>query len=507
MSDAFAWRLVRGLLLGLAGFALLAHALLLGGASVPAVALPICAAAGIAGGHCGRRPAVPTTVLGPRWLLPTTLASVALVTVVLGYGALATADRDWDGIVAWGLKANALAARPSLDQPLFADPAVFHHSPDYPLLQPLCIAALGRIVLPLQYVMLVALVGLATLRRSGDRALACSAALGIGLTPDLIATGGGGVDSGYAEALHALVLATVAAALLLDDVVLLAAAAVLLPFAKPEGTVHVVALVVAVVAFAPLRSCVGAVVAAAVGLLVWLPLQLHLAHAPPASGWLPAGVVGGASAVLAVRWMGRGCRLGARTAWLLGTVAVAAAILVLVTTQPLFSGSRTVLLSHYLGDLDRAVRKLPATPTIAVGLLGMALAPRRFGALFVLALLLLPGALRRRSTAAVGAGAGLAVAPDAAGGSAAASPTPARGEPALPASLIAFLLLALLAIVAAFYLSPEPDVRHHLRSSAGRLLLQLAGATWIAVAAELSPRLAVASLPRWLAQAFGRPAG
>src|SRR5262249_54562890 len=156
----------------------------------------------------------PATADAPRWLLATTVALVAAITGVLAWGALATGDRDWDGIVAWGLKAKALSAEANITQGLFADAARFHHSPDYPLLQPLAVASIGRWWFPLVYGLLVAVVGLAARRRTGDGTLACLIALALALTPDLIGTGGGSVDSGYADAAHALALAAAATALL-----------------------------------------------------------------------------------------------------------------------------------------------------------------------------------------------------------------------------------------------------------------------------------------------------
>jgi len=158
--------------------------------------------------------------------------------------------------------------------------------------------------------------------------------------------------------------------------------------------------------------------------------------------------------------------------------AVAAGIAVLLLAQPLFAGSRTVLFAHYLGDLERALHKLPASATIVGHLLVTALSPRRFGALFVLLPLLACARRWRASTA---------LAP-------------------VPHSVAAFAVLLLLAVVAAFYLSPEADVVHHLRSSADRLLLQTAGVGWLVVGAGLAPRVHAAALPQWLAIGLGRAA-
>src|SRR5262249_33647687 len=159
---------------------------------------------GLLGSSQGSPPPAAAGERAPRWLAASTPLVVAAITGVLAWGALATGDRDWDGIVAWGLKANALAAAATLEQPLVARVDGFHHSPDYPPLQPLLVATIGRWWFPVAYALLAAVVGMAVRRRTGDGALACATALAVALTPDLIGTGGGSVDSGYADASHAL---------------------------------------------------------------------------------------------------------------------------------------------------------------------------------------------------------------------------------------------------------------------------------------------------------------
>jgi hypothetical protein len=473
VSPASAWTLVRGALVGLALFAWLAHVQLAVGGTVSSLLLPVCGVAGIgiAAGWSPQRAAA-TAARAPRWLSAITILLVAAITGVLAWGALATGDRDWDGIVAWGLKANALAAQATLAQPLFADPEVYHHSPDYPLLQPLAVASIGRAWFPLVYALLTALVGFAVRRRTGDGALACAIALAVALTPDLIGTGGGSVDSGYADAAHALALAAAAAALLLDDALLLGAAALLLPFVKPEGTVHALALAAAALACARPRLGVAAVLGAAAALALWLPLQLRLAHAPPAGPAVPLGVAAAAILAVGTRLWLRGRAFAKHTRWLAVGAAAATGVVLLVCAQPLFAASHTVLFAHYLGALDRAAAKLAATPAIVLGLLAAAFTPRRGGALFALLVLLAAARLRRGARPA---------------------------DSGAPPGLVAFLLLLLLAVLGAFYLSPETDVDHHLRSSAPRLLLQLCGAGWLCAAAALPQHLAALPRPRWLA--------
>jgi hypothetical protein len=474
-----AWGLWRGTLLGLGAFALAAHALLWLGAAVPPWLLFLCIGAGILAG--GRGACAPLQRTAPRWLSLAAAAVVLAIACVLGYGAVATPPRSWDGIVAWGLKADALAAQATLAQPLFADPAVLHHCPDYPLLQPLCLASLARVfgagparaLQPSLYVLLVAGVWVALRRRTGDGALSVWCALGVAVMPQLIGAGGGAVDSGYAETFHALALTAAAAALLLGDSFLLLAAAVLLPLVKPEGTVHAVLLAATALVWAPLPLCGAALGGAAASLAVVLPLQLQLAHAGPASPWLPTGVLLAAAVCYFAR---RALELrppDRRVVTLAAGCAAAAVVALVLVAQPAFAGSGTVLFADYVGHFDRALERLPQTFAIASGLLATALSPRKFGLLWPLLAVL--WWTRRRGATDRGV----------------------RG-------LAAFLVLSLLAVVAAFFLSPEPDLGHHLRSSAARLLLQLVGVGWLLCGVALSSRLDGAPLPAWLAKPLGR---
>jgi hypothetical protein len=179
-----------------------------------------------------------------------------------------------------------------------------------------------------------------------------------------------------------------------------------------------------------------------------------------------------AGIAILLRFAGPACAIAPRKVWLGVPGAAVAGAAVLVLAQPAFAGSHTVLFGHYLGDLGRALDKLPSTPAIVFGIAEAAFAPRRFGALFLLLALL---ACTPRHRAAGGA------------------------EGGVPRALVAFTVLLLLTVLAAFYLSPETDVEHHLRSSAPRLRLQLAGVGWLCAGAALAPRLGSLSRPRWLA--------
>jgi len=473
-----AFGLLRALLCGGALFALLAHALLLGGVAVSRWWLPLCVLGG--GGALfvlarrrapvGEPEANDGNAPSPRWLQLLLFAVVALCAAALAYGAMATSDRAWDGAVAWGIKAVALTAQTEVQQPYFADPAVFQHSPGYPLLQPLCIASLAqwvgaapaRLLFPLLYVLLTALVGLAVRQHTKSGRAGCWAALAVAVTPVFVNTSGGSFDSGYAEGFFALALAAAAAGLLLRDAALLAAAAVVLPLLKPEGSVHLLAVVAACFLATNKTLLAASLVGGTTALLVWLPLQLQLGYHAPAGWLLPLATI----AVAAVAFASR-CALdrggaGPRGRALLVAGATVLAVVALLAARPWLADHRGALLGQYLGSLERVLDKLPHVPAIVGGLLKQALLPNRFGFTFVL-LLALPFVLGRRL---------------------------ANG----PVGTVVLLLgLGLCAVFGAFLLSPEADVQHHLRSSAGRLLSHWVGVAWLVIGA-VTPGL-VRSIP------------
>ena len=469
MNGASALAGLRALLLGGALFALVAHALLLGGMAVSRWWLPVCvlgvpvALLAVARRRARAEPVVPlATERAPRWLLGATCAVVTVCAAALAYGALATPDRAWDGVVAWGIKTAALTAQPHVRQPYFADPAVFHHSPDYPLLQPLCLASLAqwfgdgpaRLLFPMLYVLLTALVGLAVRRHAQNGAAGCVAALAVALTPVWINTSGGALDSGYAEGFFALALAAAAVALLLGDAPLLAAAAVVLPLCKPEGSVHLLALVGACFLATNKKLLAAALLGGAAALLVWLPLQLRLGYQPPAGPLLAVGTVALAAGVFGVRQALDRLGVGVRGRTYVLVALAALGVTVLVGARPRFADDHGALLGQYVGGFERVLAKMPHVPAILGGLFQQALLPRRFGLLFVL-LLALPFVLGRRRA----------------------------DEPV--AAVVLLLALGMCAVFGAFLLSPEADVQHHLRSSAGRLLSHWVGVGWLVVGATV----------------------
>lgn len=467
------WRWVRGAVLGLALFGLLAHALALLLWPVPAVLLPLSVAVGVFLAGVALPAALPGAGTPPRWLTGLVLAVTAFALAVVAHGAVATVEREWDGVVSWGLRARVLADPRGLDQPFFTDPGVYHHSRAYPLLQPFALAAMlqllgngGRILFPLLHMLLAALAGLAVARRGAPQGVALLAAVGVALLPALVGNGGDGVDSGYAELLMTLALSGVLAALLLDDHLLLGAAAFLLPLAKPEGTVYAAALVALTTWTGPRARHGAATLGATLAFALWLPLQQRLTTFA-APGPVPALAALGVGALALAAGELR-ARLTPRTVALFGGIALLVGVAAIAWLLPWLRTRPDVLVAQYLGGADRLPARLMRLPEILGGLLAQGLHPRHFGTCY---LLLTALALTRRRI--VGR-------------------CPSR--PAL-----AFLGCGLLTVVAAFLLSPEPDVRHHLRSSATRLLLHWAVPAWLLATAWLAERLLdAAHAPRWL---------
>src|SRR5690606_14696720 len=94
------------------------------------------------------RPSEPRDATPVSWRLRVGgLAICGAVGAALAVGALATPARHWDGAATWETKAVFLTRAPTVDQPLFAHPGVVYEpSPDYPLLQPICVALGNRLL-------------------------------------------------------------------------------------------------------------------------------------------------------------------------------------------------------------------------------------------------------------------------------------------------------------------------------------------------------------------------
>ncbi len=447
-------RVATGGLCGLALFAWVAHLLLLLHCSVTTPLLP----ASLLLGFALARPAAQDAAGAgaPRWLVATSLLLLLTATAAVTFGSLATASRCWDGAVAWDVKAAALAAAPTLEQPFFHDWGVFCHSRDYQLTLPLLLASgerlgVGRAALPFVYALLLLLVG-SVLRRAGrGGALAWLGALGLGLTPMLLNPASGAVDSGYAEPLLLLATSGMAAGLLLRAPLLLASGATLAVLSKPEGLLYG-ALPIALLFLAGEQRLLRAAVAGwLIASVVWLPLQHDLGCLGAVSfAWpLPAAVVAAAVVVLL---LDRVVPARRRTRLILAALALPALVL-LPAGLCVALGDTYGTFGVYLADPERVLQRLPQLPQIVAGCLQCALF-RQFGLAFWLLLALAAAALSRRRRFANGLLAG-------------------------------FLGLGLLSVLVPFLLSPEPDLQHHIASSMNRLLLHWLGAVFLLVASEL----------------------
>lgn len=463
-SGSLAWRLGVGTMLGLALFWYGVRPWF-GDRPVPGLAVPACLLAGmavppprhwLAARPCGRLPA---------WAGALAVLAFVLLVGLVAWGALATPSRHWDGVVAWDVRAQALAARATLAQPLFADPAVYCHSRDYPLLQPFAVAGLeqsfgaGRAFFPLLFAALAALVFAGARRDGAPRWLPCALALACAATPALVNPTSGAADSGLAELLFACCVATAALGWVHDLPIVVALGVLCGIASKPEGLALAGIVVVLALARGTRAHVHAAVGAAALGVLVWLPVHASLRPGSPPPSWeyavvvVVAGVVLAADAVLRARASGR--RRAALALAGVGAVTFAVALL------PVEWAAADTSMGRYFGARAAFVQRLAALPAIGASFVEYAVLRASFGATFVLPLLAWIGL--RRARVAVPEGARAAA---------------------------AFLVLGGGLIVLPFLLSPELDLGHHLRSSMARLQLHWLGAAWIVSGALLHALLA-----------------
>ncbi|MEZ6037802.1 MAG: hypothetical protein R3F29_10005 [Planctomycetota bacterium] len=275
-------------LLACALLAVLGSALLAGGATVPDWLLPTTLLGGTALALARRRPPAPpldpTTAPPRRWAI-VLLALLALATFALMvYGSLATPSRQWDGAVAWDLKARFLTDAPTLQQPFFDDRGVLHHSRDYPLLQPLLVALVertcggGRVVLAASWLLACAAVFLAALRRGAPLLRAAMLALAFGTTPTLVTSSSGGVDSGYADFLLATWMTVAGAGIAARDRLWITLGVTLMVLTKPEGLPYAWALLAAAWLTASRAVLLPTAIGLVIGAATLLPLQHRLLH-------------------------------------------------------------------------------------------------------------------------------------------------------------------------------------------------------------------------------------
>jgi hypothetical protein len=407
--------------------------------------------AGLGAARPAERPPAPTG-RAPLWATGLAWLLIGTACAAVAYGAIATPSRHWDGAASFDAKVYWLTQAPTLQQPFFAAEGVFHHSPDYPLLLPLLVAMLerllpgcGRLALPALYLLLCGVVAASLRLRAVSPPLRIAIVLAVALTPSLISPGGGAVDSGYSELPMLLATTTIAGGLLADRPRLVALGAALALVSKPEGLPY--AMLVPLVAFVHGRRhhLLAATVAIAFACWTWIPVQRALLHQPPRQllPWLIVGF----GAVLALDALARWARLRTRGRAIVALAMPVVGLLSLPWIAPLFrndQGALAIYVRHG-DDLLAGLGNLPAylRAVLDYGLLGV-----RLGLALVMPLACALVAWRRRT------------------------PLPDR-------EVLTFVALGLAVTALPFVLSPEPDLGHHLRSSATRLLLHWTGPLWL----------------------------
>ncbi|MEO0481664.1 MAG: hypothetical protein AAF196_19505 [Planctomycetota bacterium] len=397
----------------------------------------------------------PTCPLAPRLRLVVLLIAACWTLFQLGvlsWGAISTSARQWDGVVAWELRARALADQPTLAQPLFLDEQVLRPSHSYPLLWPLLQGTLTQMFGEATSRMLpVALwLSLGAAVFTGLRKLGVTLALAVttaALTnPRMLDECVGAVDSGFADVPHAALLTFLALGFARRDALLLSAGTALLIWSKPEGILHALVPIAVAWLSAERRLSIAATLGLSTGLLAWLPLRQDLVGSPLGSGLWKIGLgllaltaVVALTASLLHEWSFR-----ARAVTALG-VSLIGLTLTFVFRQELFGHSAIGAYleesqrgGRALGRLGRMLWEFPQHALFGKGRLAVTfLAPC---VTFVM--------LTRRGSALIGM-AGL------------------------------YLILGLGTVTMMACLTPEEDFTHYLKSSIGRVLMHWSGAAWI----------------------------
>ncbi len=454
----------------LVGFAALV--VFLGHGEVSTFVLPaaIALAIGLQWWRRAKAPAptpTPTPMAGDSlWLLAAATLLVG-VAVLLTWGALATASRTWDGAAMWDPKSALLAARMTLEQTAFRDAGVYLHSRDYPLLQPVLVAAIerlagcGRVLFPLVFVVHCTLL-FTVLRRVGAGVRAAAiAAVGFALTPMVLSPGGGGVDSGYAEALLSLAVTASVSGLVLKDRLLVVVGIALLTWTKPEGGLYASVVVMLAWLGRERRVVLSATAGWAIAMTLWLVLQRDLQSLGRGSfAWSIPLVVAmvGVAVVVSHRLLASRRAKGIT----LVAVVVVAAVGVPFLLQHFEVGGG--VFAGYLQSPARLLERLTLAPQILGGVANWAWLRGRFGIAFVLVVVV-----------AVCARNGL------------------TREP------LRWLACMVVVVALPFLLAPFDDLASHMRATMPRLLCHhlgvawlVVGLAWVGVPAARAPRAAPA---------------
>jgi hypothetical protein len=447
--DRWAGRCVEVVLVTFALVGLVALLVFAGGGELPDFVLPAAVVAAIV---LQRWRCVGSTSLVQRGERPWLLGGVVLVVGVaalVAWGALATASRTWDGAAMWDVKAALLTERLTLEQPAFCDPGILLHSRDYPLLQPVLIAALerwtgaGRLLFPLVFATHTALL-FVLLRRAGVALrFAVAMAVAFAVTPMVLSPSGGGADSGYAEPLLALAVTATVGGLVGADRLLVVVGIALLVWAKPEGGLYGALAV----AMAWLRNGRGPMLAATsswcAAMALWLVVQRELLTFGRGgfAGELPGAVLAIGGAVVATHRLVPNTR---HRTWLLAGVAAAGALTLPLVLPHLDLGGG--VFAGFASGATRIGERLAEAPRILFGIANWAWLRGRFGLAFV-AVVVVAWRLRGDRTR-----------------------DPLR-----------WLVLAAGIVVLPFLLAPFDDLDAHIRASMPRLLCHHVGVAWLAI--------------------------
>ena len=233
------------------------------------------------------------------------VAVIGVQLLLAGVLAIGQPLAGWDSWTSWGMRARTIFLENGIAPAVYADPSRAVTRPGYPLLTPLLQAWLYRwlgaaddrlagLVLWLFFAALVGLVYGALLRRSRDRVWALLAGAAAASIPWLVTLSGLAYVDG---ALAALALA--AAAMLIDwlddgqpGALLLAIIAfALMPWAKEDGLVIALVLLLAAVVICPpwrgRRGWVAALAGGCAALVVAAGWKLVTAGSPPAGAFPP----------------------------------------------------------------------------------------------------------------------------------------------------------------------------------------------------------------------------
>ncbi|MCA8942248.1 MAG: hypothetical protein KDB80_06765, partial [Planctomycetes bacterium] len=388
-------RIVVGSLIGLATFGAASHVILFSNAHVPAISLPIALALGFWVARTSEEPCALTAGQPcPRWLTAITWFAIGGAFLVLLHGAIATPARHWDGTTSWWLRTQVLRDDPTLDHTFFTQSAVYGHSREYPLLQPLLQASidrivpgLGGIVLPLMFALLVGCCAIVWRAWNVAPTKRAMLVLAIGLMPMWVAPTSGAVDSGFAEVSLAAAVTAMFAGIARSRSSMIFTGAMLAVLLKPEGAAYPLVIGTALWLVGTHTQLRAITYGWSLGMLLWMPIYLRLSHSEVSPWIVVAAVVAVAVLVLKIRAatdpLSRPRTV--RTATLVAVVGIGLAILGAFHDD--MQAVQGVLGMYLQGGL-RAIERLDRIPSILGGLAAEMFHVRKFGLTFgVIALL------------------------------------------------------------------------------------------------------------------------